>query len=309
MDGGCNILHEADRCKAKTSGRRREPEQGNRRDNTGRGEKDIVPHHDGRKSPPPRRPQVEEIAGGSRKEEQRLHGEAGKRGGRDDLAQQSVERERNRQNQGNPWDRAEVQGKEKDTGAGQGQTCLLETPQPFAEKDETEKHGYKRIDEIAEARLEHLPMVHGHDKDKPVCGDEECGKTEENQRPGLPEDRADLSPLPSGGQWNQQGRQGPDNPVSKHLYRRHMGNPFEKEGKEPPEEVGGKAESDSLADLPVFGSVDGVQATSGTVFILTFYTQFFSMDARFSSAPHAYLKISSNKSRIACQERWSAFSL
>ena len=258
VDRRCNILHEPDRSKAQTPGRGREPEQGYRGDDAGQGEEDIVSDSGGRKRPFTRDSEVDEVAGGGWKEEERLHGEPDQGAGRNDLAQEPVKCKGDRQYEGYPWDAAEMESQDDHPDACKGQAQHLEPPQPLSEKDETEQHRDKGIDEVAEARLEYLAAVHRNNEDKPVGGDEDGGGAECDERLSLRQGSTNLAPLTGGGERDHERDKGPGDAVGEHFQRGDMGHPFEVEGEEPPEEVCGEAVGDPHAGFAgaVMGRMD-----------------------------------------------------
>ena len=135
----------------------------------------------------------------------------------------------------------------------------MQPSQTLLEKEEPQQDADKGGNEIPQAGLKHLPMLHGDDEDQPVGGDEECRGDEDEQRFPVCHDDADIAPAPAQGDEQAEEEHRPDDPVGDHLQRRHRGDRLEIDGEETPDQIGDDAETEAGSSFGVlffpFGQV------------------------------------------------------
>ena len=155
-------------------------------------------------------------------QEQAFHADASHRLDRGQLAQQAIQRERDRKADGDPRHPASLPGQPGHANSRQSHRQPLQLAQPLPQHQHAQQHTQQRIDEVAQAGFHHMSGVHRPDVQAPVEADHRAGQAEQ---PEGARHRADLphpvQPLAYGQQHEQQHR-APHDAVGDDLVRRHL---------------------------------------------------------------------------------------
>ena len=142
-----------------------------------------MPGWAGPKAPLPLASEGDEPGGRERREEPRLPEQADHGVGADGLAREAVEAERDREGEGDPGQAAVPRGEDGDSRRGERHRDPLRPGEALAQDEDAEQHVDQGVDEVAEARLDHVVVDDGPDVEQPVERDEDGA-------PGEPRDRA-----------------------------------------------------------------------------------------------------------------------
>ena len=104
----------------------------------------------------PSRSKIPKVGQRDRRHGEGLHGEAHQSVDGHDLPHQGVQGERQRQGQSDPRHLAHETRQHQHAGQGHSDAQHLVGPQPLAEKYDAQQHVDQRVDEVAQAGLEHL---------------------------------------------------------------------------------------------------------------------------------------------------------
>ena len=132
-----------------------------------------------------------EPGGGGNAEQRRLDQQTGDRVHRRALAQQSVEAERERQEQRDPRQAADLPDAQQHAGEGDRHRQSLGRPQALAEQQRAEEHAEQRIDEVSEAGFEGAAGIDRPDEGEPVGPVQQCRGGQRRAEPGV---RRELAP-------------------------------------------------------------------------------------------------------------------
>ena len=137
------------------------------------------------KAPLPRASRNDEPSRRERRQEPRLPEQADDRVGADGLAREAVEAERDREREGDPGQAAVPQREDGDPGRGERHREPLRPGEALAQHQDAEQHVDERVDEIAEARLDHVVVGDRPDVEQPVERDEDGAPASRAIVPGL----------------------------------------------------------------------------------------------------------------------------
>ncbi|KAG1534558.1 hypothetical protein G6F50_015530 [Rhizopus delemar] len=113
---------------------------------------------------------------------QALHAQASHRVDRDQLAQQPVQPERPGQAQRDPRRRAGIDGQPCHAHCRHRHRHPLQAAQAFLQYQPAQQHVHQRIDEVAQAGLDHMPGIDRPDVQAPVEGDGQARYQQDRQR-------------------------------------------------------------------------------------------------------------------------------
>ena len=183
---------------------------------------------------------VTEIAERDRRHHQRLDEQAGGRRGLGGLAQVAVGGKGQRQADGDIGHPANASGLDADGDDGDADRHPLPARQPLAEQHHAGSDVGQRVDEIAEARLEHLLALDSIDIDQPVHPEDQ--RRDRHGAHGLPvaQDRPHLRSAAAGDEDAPHEQQRPDAAVGDHGRRPDMAEQPEDEGQEAPQRIRSK---------------------------------------------------------------------
>ncbi|MNI64762.1 hypothetical protein D3C73_1202260 [compost metagenome] len=129
------------------------------------------------------------------------------------------------------------------TYCGHAHCQPLQAAQALTQQKHAQQHVHQRIDEIAQAGLEHAPVIDRPYVSQPVAGNQGATEGKNGQAAGVV---AQLAPPPWVLPHQQQQRteqSGPEHPVHDDLNRRDTLYGFEIEGEQAPDDVGREAKN------------------------------------------------------------------
>ena len=152
---------------------------------------------------------------------QASHAQPGHRIHGDELAHQPVEPERCRQQQRDPRKAAVVERQPQHAEGGDANRDPLHPVQPLAQQRHAQQHVEQRIDEVAEAGLDHVARVHRPDVQAPVERDQQSAQRQHRRRARLAQDRREPAAALLPEQPGADERRAPDHAMQHDLQRRH----------------------------------------------------------------------------------------
>ena len=126
-----------------------------------------------------------------------------------------------------------------DADQGQHDAQGLIGPQPLAEEHHAQEHVDQRVDEVAQAGLEHLAADNRVDEHQPVGGNKQCAQPQHEQQLAAPQFPPQFVPPPQEGNQNGQHGERPQCTMGQDFHWGHVGHRLEVQGKEAPGSIGG----------------------------------------------------------------------
>ena len=183
--------------------------------------------------------------------QQRHHGQGGEEHGlqrhafqraqRGGLAHQAVEAKRHRNQQRQPGHMARLHCHPQHAGGGQGKGHPLRLARAFVQEDEAQRHVDEGQDEVAQAGVEHMAVVHRPDVAEPVARQQQGRHGKLAQQGGAAAHVAQPVPAAQHGQHDEHEHQRPHHAVQHHLYRAGGLQLLEEQGEHPPQNIGRQA--------------------------------------------------------------------
>ena len=157
------------------------------------------------------------------------------------LAHQAVEAEGQRNQQCQPGHVAGLHRHPQHAAGGQCKGQPLGLARAFVQKDKAQRHVDERQDEVAQARVQHVAVVHRPDVGEPVACQQQGRDHELAQQRGAAPHLAQPGKAAQGGQHDEHEHQRPHHAVQHHLQRRRGLQLLEEQGEQPPQEIGRQA--------------------------------------------------------------------
>ena len=177
---------------------------------------------------------------GERGQQQRLQPQAGERAQRGFFPQQPIGAECDGEGEGDPRQPADPQQQQRHAQRGATNGEPLHGPQPLVQDQSAERDIDQRHEEVPEARLEHMAMVHAPDIDQPVDRQQPATEGVPPDRRARPQGGAQLGQTGARRRDDEHKAQRPHVPVGDQLRGIHLGQLLPVERKQPPKKVTGR---------------------------------------------------------------------
>ena len=139
------------------------------------------------------------------------------------LTHQAVEGKAERQTEGDNWQRAERPQLHQHAAEGQNHRHPLHPAEALTEENHPQHDVHQRIDEVPQARFEHVMVIHCPDKQQPVTANQHGReRQQEDLLRGL-QQRFDARPLTAEAHQRNHKEERPDDAVSEDLVSRNVG--------------------------------------------------------------------------------------
>ncbi len=188
-------------------------------------------------------------ADGERREQQRLGGQSGHGFDLDHLPDQAIAAETGRERERDPGRTAGDDGEVEHADRGQADGELLRHVESLAEHQHAQHHVQQRVDEVAEARVDHVAMGNRPDVEQPVDADQHGRDHQPVARAGICERSAHRTDVTAPGQPGEHQQATPDDPVRHDLERGQVVQRLHVEGQHAPD-CEGRDGSRESATLP-----------------------------------------------------------
>ncbi len=160
----------------------------------------------------------------------------------DFLTHQTVKRKAERQTEGDNRQRAEGPQLYQYAAEGQNHRHPLHPTEALAEENHPQQNIHQRVNKVAQARFEHVMVIHRPDKQQPVSTNQHRRECEQEDLFRGFQQRFDAGPLTADAHQRNHEEKRPDNAVSEDLVRRYIGDKLEVRWRDTPNKISGKGE-------------------------------------------------------------------
>ncbi len=192
---------------------------------------------------------AEQVDRGERQQPERFDQHAALRVDRDFFADQAIEGEAQRQAERNQRQRAEAPELHQHADRRQQYRQPLQAAKALAQKQHAEHHVDQRVDKIAEARFQHMLVIHRPDKQQPVAADGKSRHRQQQHFLRLTQHQLRLNPAAAQADQQHHKQRRPDHAVGHDFAGRNLFDQLEVGGRDAPDKISAKRIKNALAGL------------------------------------------------------------